>query len=374
VVRRREVPFFNYGALFRTQETEIMSAVRDVMERGAFILQKDLEQFEATLREFLGVKYAYGVADGTNGLILCLHAVGVGAGDEVIVPSHTYVASAAAIHYVGATPRLVDCGPDHLIDVASARAVVNDRTKAIMPVQLNGRTATMEPILDLARQHGLVVVEDAAQALGSKYRGRYAGTFGKAGSFSFYPAKLLGCFGDGGGVVSNDDEVGKRMALLRDHGRDADGQVVAWGTNSRLDNLQAAILSVKFRTFREDLERRRAIARRYHNGLKDLAVLHLPPSPDLEDGHYDVYQNYEVEAERRDELKADLAAKGIRTIVQFGGKAIHQHTALGVDGANLPRTEALYRRALLLPMNTSLSDDDVGYVIECVRGFYGQGR
>jgi dTDP-4-amino-4,6-dideoxygalactose transaminase len=374
VLSSRTVPFFNYRALFLAHEREILAAVRDVMERGAFILQQDLETFEASLREYLGVKYAFGVADGTNALILALRAVGVGAGDEVIVPSHTYVASAAAIHYVGATPRLVECGEDHLIDAASARAAVNDQTKAIMPVQLNGRTVAMEPILQLAEEHGLFIVEDSAQALGSSYRGRFAGTFGSVGTFSFYPAKLLGCFGDGGAVVSNDDDVGRQLALLRDHGRDQNGEVVAWGTNSRLDNLQAAILNVNFKTFSSDLQRRREIARRYDRGLRDIETLRLPPAPDLDDGHFDVYQNYEIEADRRDELKAYLEEQGVRTIVQFGGKALHQHAGLGLSGENLPLTERLYQRALLLPLNTSLLDDDVDYVIERVRAFHEQAR
>lgn len=374
MLSRRQVPFFDYGALFREREEELMSAVRDVMERGAYILQKDLEEFEGALRQYLGVEHAYGVADGTNALMLALRAVGVGPGDEVIVPSHTYVASAAAIHYVGAVPRLVECGSDHLVDVESVREAVNDRTKAVMPVQLNGRTADMESILSLAQDHSLVVVEDAAQALGSRYRGRLAGTFGRAGTFSFYPAKLLGCFGDGGAVVCNDEQTGRALALLRDHGRNADGDVVAWGTNSRLDNLQAAILNVRFKTFPRDLERRRVLARRYQEGLQGVDTLQLPPGPDADEEHFDVFQNYEIEAEERDRLKAYLEGRGVRTIVQFGGKAVHQHTGLGFERVSLPRTEQLYRKALLLPMNTSLGDDDVDYVVDCIRAFYGPNR
>ncbi len=351
-----------------------MAALRDVMERGAYILQRDLEQFEHSLANYLGVSHAYGVADGTNALILALRAADVGSGDEVIVPSHTYVASVAAIHYVGAQPCLVECGADHLIDIASARAAINRRTKAVMPVQLNGRTADMAQIQEFANEHQLLVIEDAAQALGSRYRGRFAGTHGLAGTFSFYPAKLLGCFGDGGAVVTDDDEMARRLGLLRDHGRNADGDVVTWGTNSRLDNLQAAILNVKFKTFQKDLERRRSIARRYESGLGEVDALRLPPGPDSDADRVDVYQNYEIEADERDSLKAYLEERGIRTIVQFGGRAVHQHDALGFEDVHLPRTEALYRRALLLPMNTSLSDEDVDHVIDCVRAFYGVGQ
>lgn len=369
---QRQVPFFNYRALFSAQEKDISAAVVDVMRRGAYILQQDLADFESALRTFLGVKYAFGVADGTNALIIALRAAGIGSGDEVIVPSHTYVASAASIHFVGATPVLVECRDDHLIDPDGVRRAITGRTRAIMPVQLNGRTAQMDEIMGVAREYGLRVIEDAAQGLGSRFRGRFAGTFGDAGTFSFYPAKLLGCFGDGGGVVTNDDAMGERLALLRDHGRDKDGEVVAWGTNSRLDNLQAAILNVKFRTFAADLEKRRRIAALYDEGLRDLADLLLPPAPGADNDHFDVYQNYEIEAGRRDELRAHLERQGVRTIVQFGGKAVHQYPGLGLTGYSLPRTELLYRRALLLPMNTSLSDEDVEYVIGQVRKFYGR--
>lgn len=365
----REVPFFNYPALFKADEDGYMGVIHDVLSRGAYILQKDLEQFEERLKAFLNVKYAFGVADGTNALMLALRAAGIGPGDEVILPSHTYVATAASVHYVGATPVLVECLDDHMIDPESARAAVTERTRAIMPVQLNGRTADMDAIEAIAADHDLKIIEDAAQALGSKYKGRCAGTFGAAGTFSFYPAKLLGCFGDGGAVVTNDDEMGRKLALLRDHGRDEEGEVIAWGTNSRLDNMQAAVLDYKLQRYDEDMRRRREIAARYQAGFADLAQLHLPPAPDDGD-HFDVYQNYEIEADRRDELKVFLKERGVGTIIQFGAKAVHQYP-LGFDGVSLPITERVYRRALLLPMHMALSDEDVDHVIAVIREFYG---
>ncbi len=253
MLTRRQIPFFNYPALFAGQEQELMAMLRDVLGRGAYILQRDLVEFESALRTYLGVKHALGVADGTNALNLALLANGVGPGDEVIVPAHTYIASAASIHFAGATPVLCECGPDHMIDVSSAECAITERTKAIMPVQLNGRTADMDALMRLATSRNLAVVEDAAQALGSRFRGRFAGTFGAAGTFSFYPAKVLGCFGDGGAVVTNDDAIAQRLALLRDHGRNSEGEVVAWGTNSRLDNVQAAVLGFKLKSFDRDL-------------------------------------------------------------------------------------------------------------------------
>ena len=192
------IPFFRYPHVFGQQREEILAAMLRVMDRGAFILQSDLEEFEAALAAYLPVGHAIGVANGTDALIIALRAVGVAAGDEVILPSHTYVASAASVHFAGATPVLVECGADHLIDPASVEAAVTSRTRAIMPVQLNGRTCDMDALQAIADRHHLVIVEDAAQGLGSRYKGRRAGTFGAASGFSFYPAKVLGCFGDGG--------------------------------------------------------------------------------------------------------------------------------------------------------------------------------
>ena len=367
----REIPFFNYQALYQKQKSEILDVLTDVMERGAYILQKDLAEFEQNLKDFLDVKHAFGVGDGTNALLLSLYATGLERGDEVILPSHTYIATAAAIHFAGGTPVLVECGPDHLVDPAAIEDAVTDRTKVIMPVQLNGRTADMDAISAIASKHGLMVVEDAAQALGSKYKGRGAGTFGAAGTFSFYPAKVLGCFGDGGAIVTNDDAVAGRVSLLRDHGRDEDGEVVAWGTNSRLDNIQAAILNLKLKTYPQEMERRREIARMYDNELSGIEQLRLPPGPDSDENHFDVYQNYELQADKRDELKEHLETRGIRTIIQWNGKAVHQFAGLGFDKLSLPVTEEMFRKFLMLPMNTSLTDEDVQYVIEQISDFYG---
>jgi dTDP-4-amino-4,6-dideoxygalactose transaminase len=232
----------------------------------------------------------------------------------------------------------------------------------------------MDHVVKLAREFGLHVIEDAAQALGSKFKGRFAGTFGAAGTFSFYPAKVLGCFGDGGGLVTNDDAVAEKVKLLRDHGRDADGEVIAWGTNCRLDNIQAAVLNFKMKGFLQDLERRRTIASLYNAGLHDVPELMLPPPPNTDSAHHDIFQNYEIEAERRDELKAHLENAGIRTIIQFGGKAVHQFAGLGLENTKLPFTERMYTRLLLLPMNVTISDDDVAYIVATIRNFYGRGK
>jgi len=369
VIERRNVPFFNYPFVFNFEEEQFISIFKDVGQRGAFIMQRDLVDFERHLAEYTGANYALGVANCTDGLHIALRAAGIGPGDEVIFSSHTMVATAAAIHFAGAVPVPVECGPDHLIDPVSVEAAITSKTKAIMPTQLNGRTADMDALQAIADKHGLMIVEDAAQALGSLYKGKAAGTFGIASAISFYPAKNLGSLGDGGAVLTNDEDVYRKMWLLRDHGRDEDGEVVIWGLNSRLDNLQAAFLDFKLGNYREEVNRRRELAALYQAGLRDLKELGLPPAPDSEADHFDVFQNYEIEADRRDDLRAYLKERGIGTLVQWGGKPVHQFKKLGFN-ISLPYTERMFTRCLMLPLNRSLSDEDIEYVCSTIRQFY----
>ena len=365
----RSVPFFNYPHVFTANEEELTRVIQDVARRGAFILQQDLERFEKQLAEFTGAKYALGVANGTDALILALRAADIGAGDEVIFCSHTYVATAASIHFVGATPVPVECGADHMIDPEAVEAAVTSETRAIMPTQLNGRTCDMDALEAIAANHDLLIIEDAAQALGSRFKGRAAGTFGVAGTISFYPAKTLGSLGDGGAVLTNDDRIYDMLYQLRDHGRNRKGEVVCWGLNSRLDNLQAAILDVKLADYECEVKRRREVATLYDTLLGDVEELRLPPTPGSEAGHFDVFQNYEIEADGRDALQAFLRSKGVGTLVQWGGKVVHQMPGLGL-AAKLPYTEKMISRSLMLPMNTSLSDEDVEYVCRGIKAFY----
>ena len=364
------IPFFNYQRAFAGQADNYIEILRDVLSRGAFIQQRDLELFETHFAERLGVRHALGVGNGTDGLLIAFRAAGIESGDEVLIPSHTMVATAAAAVHCGGTPVLVDCGADHLIDVPSAEAAVTSRTRFIVPVHLNGRVADMDAVEAMAARHHLTIIEDAAQALGARYKGRPAGSFGKAAAFSFYPAKILGCFGDGGAVVTNDDEVAHHVRLLRDHGRDQHGETRLWGLNSRLDNLQAAILDFQLKQLTAAIERRRAIAARYEGRLADIGQLVLPPGPESNTDHFDVFQNYELEAERRDALREHLRTNGVGTVVQWGGRAVHQFPALGLH-ASLPATERLFQRCLMLPMNLTLKDDDVDRIASLVRAFYG---
>lgn len=367
-VATRSVPFFNFPGLYREHRAKFIEIFDDVCSRGGFILQRDVAEFEASLARFIGVRHVVGVADCTNAMLLGLRAMGIGAGDEVILPSHTFIATAQAIHYAGATPVPVDFDDDRLLDPVAVEAAITPRTRAIMVVQLNGRIADMDGLQAVADRHGLPIVEDAAQALGATFRGRGAGAFGRFGAFSFYPSKLLGGVGDGGALVTDDEALAAEVRRMRNHGANEAKVIEAWGTNSRLDNVHAAILNFKLTQLPREIERRRDIAARYHRDLGDIDALRLPPAP-VAGERYDCFQNFEMECERRDALKEHLAALGIGTLIQWGGVPVHHMRFLGFT-QNLPRTDRFFERCLMLPMNHMLSDDDVAHVIAGVRSFY----
>lgn len=365
----RKVPFFVYADVYRDDADDIQKLVADVGNRGAFILQKDVEELEKNISAYLGIKHVLGVANATDALYMICRASGIGSGDEVIFCTHTMVATAAGIHFSGATPVPVETGWDHQMDPKAIEKAITGKTKAIMPTQLNGRCADMDAILDIADQYGLSILEDSAQAFGAKYKGRCAGSFGRGGVISFYPAKTLGCLGDGGCIITNNDEVYEKCRLYRDHGRIDTLEVVCWCLNSRLDNLQAAILNHKLTKYDTLIARRREIAQMYQDRLGDLEQLVLPPAPNGDPDRFDIFQNYEIEATNRDTLKSYLSNNGIGTLIQWGGKAVHEMKKLGFT-QSLPFTEELFTRMLMLPMNTSLSDEDVEYVCSIIKKFY----
>ena len=256
-----------------------------------------------------------------------------------------------------------------MIDPEAVESAVTQRTRAILPTQLNGRTADMQALEVIAKRHNLVIIEDAAQALGSRFQGRAAGSFGLASAISFFPAKTLGCLGDGGAVLTNDDDVYERVVQLRDHGRGSDGEIMSWGLNSRLDNLQAAILDFRLASYDTTVERRRSLAGLYQDRLERLESETAAGARRNDPDHFDVFQNYEIEAERRDELRAFLKSRHIGSALPWGGKAVHQWPRLGFT-VRLPFTERLFERVLLLPLNLSLTHHDVHYICDTIEEFY----
>ncbi len=375
-----KVPFVDVPKQYQIIKEEVLKTIDDVLSRGDLILRKDVEEFEKNMAVFVGTKYAVGLNSGTDAMFLSLKALGIGPGDEVITVSHTFVASIAVIVNVGAKPILVDVKEDFTMDVDKLEAAITEKTKAVIPVYLNGRMCEMDRLMEIVKSHNLIVIEDAAQALGAKYQGKMAGSFGLAGSFSLYPFKVLGCFGDGGVLTTDDENLAEKVRLLRDHGQKTPApeqarygagktEIVCFGFNSRLDNIQAAILNLKFKYLLQYIERRRKIALLYQKGLADVKGVKLPPSPDSDERYFDNFQNYVLTAEKRDELYNFLKEKGVETLIK-DPIANHKQPGLGLSHFNLPYTERLAEQVISLPMYPELNQEQIEYVIECVRSFY----
>lgn len=369
------VPFFDWKALYAERADEFARIMHETASEGGFILQAAVDEFEAGLARYLGVKHVVGVSDCTNAMLLGLRASWLEPRSEVIMPGHGFIAAAQAIHFAGGTVVPVDlCEDDWLIDPQAIRDAITPRTRAILVVHVNGRVCRMDEVREIAAEYDLAIYEDAAQALGARLDGTPAGCFGAWGAFSFYPSKSLGCFGDAGALVTNDDEIAETVRAMRNHGAGRDKVIPRdceiWGGNARLDNIHAAILAYKLTYYDEAIARRREIAARYHEAFADIAELDLPPGPDVGGGRFDIFQNYELCCDLREELRAHLTASGVGTIIQWGGVGIHQFRNLGFD-QKLPMTDRFFARSLLLPMNHLLSDGQVEHVISSVRGFFG---
>jgi dTDP-4-amino-4,6-dideoxygalactose transaminase len=349
---------------------EIDAAYFDVMSRGELIDRGHLKSFERNLAAFVGTKYAVGLNSGYDALHLSLRAAGIGAGDEVIVPAHTFVASASAIVNVGAKPVLVDVGKDFNINCDQIEEAVTPRTRGIMPVHLNGYMADMVRVMEIAAMHNLVVVEDACQSLGSSMQGKKAGSWGLTGCWSFYPFKILGAYGDAGAITTDDPEVALFATRMRYNGEDRQtGEYHGHGFTCILDNLQAAFLDVKLRHLPDWIVRRTEIAARYRAGLSDIPDLLLPHYDDPRRDH--VYQNYVVRARQGNDFSKYLQANGVEVLTQFR-KPYYRHEALKLEDRGFPETEALSREVCSLPMNVEITDQEVDYVISAVRRFYGK--
>jgi dTDP-4-amino-4,6-dideoxygalactose transaminase len=365
----RKVPFVEPAKVYRMIKDELDAAYFDCMSKGELIDRVHLRNFEENLARFVGTKYAVGLNSGYDALQMSLRAAGIGAGDEVIVPAHTFVATCSAVVNVNATPVLVDVGKDFNIDVDGIEAAVTSRTRAIIAVHLSGYMADMPRIMKIAEKHGFVVVEDACQSLGSSIEGRMAGSIGLTGCWSFYPFKILGGYGDGGAITTDDPEVAVFARRMRYNGEDREtGEYHGHGFTCLLDNLQAAFLDVKLRHLPAWIVRRKAVAEMYRRGLSDIPDLLLP--------HYDrpafdhVYQNYTVRAKQGNEFSEYLKRNGIEVLTQFR-KPYYRHRALNLLDRGFPETEALSREVCSLPMNVELADEEIDYVIRTVRSFYG---
>jgi dTDP-4-amino-4,6-dideoxygalactose transaminase len=367
-----KVPFVNYPLQYNNIKKEVLAKFEENFQKGDMIYRKDVQDFEKNIAKFSGAKYGIGTDSCTGAMFIALKALGIGPGDEVITVGHTYVATIDVIVNCGAKPVLIDVGPDYNMNPDLIEPAITKRTKAIMPVHLNGRACQMDKIMAIARKHKLYVVEDAAQALGVVYKGKKAGSFGNVGCISFYPAKMLGCYGEAGIALTSDKKLATKMYLLRDHGelppyldKSRTHKIYLWGFNTILDNIQAAVLNIKFKYFPGWIKRRREIAKRYISGLRDVKGITLP-----EFGAGDAFQNFVIRAKKRDGLFDYLKENGVETLVSWRTPNHKQKALKEINGFKLPFTETLSKEVLSLPMYPELTDGQVDYAIACVRAFY----
>lgn len=354
---------------YRKIKPEIDSAVLKVMESGQFILGKEVGEFECQIAGYLGVRYAVGCASGTDALQVAMMALGIGPGDEVITTPFTFVATTETIVLLGAKPVYVDIDPKTFnIDPGKIEAAITSKTKAIIPIHLYGQAADMDPILEIAKRHGLKVIEDAAQAMGASYKGKKVCSFGDVGCISYFPSKNLGAFGDAGMVVTNDVELGERMRMIIAHGSKEKYYHEVLGVNSRLDTLQATILSVKLHHLEAWNSARQRSAGRYDELLRGTPVR----TPYVSPVSQHIFHQYTIRAFRRDALVAYLKARGIPHAIYYP-VPLHLQKAFTVAGykqGDFPETERACEEVLSLPMHTELTDEHLVYITGAVKEFY----
>ena len=368
----RHVPLLDLRAQYDTIRGEVQAAVNRVMESQYFILGDEVQKLEQAIAQYSNSRYGVGCASGSDALTLAMMALGIQPGDEVATVSFTFFATAGSIHLLGAVPVFVDVDEQTFnIDTAQLAEVLKKRPKvrAIMPVHLFGGCTDMDPILALAKEHGVAVIEDAAQAIGAEYKGRRAGSMGELGCFSFFPSKNLGGFGDGGMLTSDDEALAAKLKVLRMHGRTGKYIHEVVGVNSRLDALQAAILGVKLGHLDSWTEGRRKNADIYRELLTGALVI-APVPADYQTRH--IYNQFVIRCPRRDELQAYLRECGIGTEVYYP-LPLHLQTcfaSLGYRAGDLPVSERLSGEVLALPIHSELSREDIAYVCEKIHSFY----
>ena len=363
------IPYVNLGKQFAEDKAQLMPLIEATLTSGMHVGGPEIEALESEIAVYVGTRHAVTLNSGTDALIFGMIAAGVKPGDEVITPPNSFVASTAAIVRAGATPVFADVRDDGLLDPEAVAAAVTPRTTAIMPVHLWGGICDMEALWAIAERHGLVIVEDAAQAMGTRFRNRRAGSLGAAGCFSAHPLKIFNALGDAGFVTTDSDDIAARIRLLRNHGLANRDTVTEFGYVSRLNSLQATVLRFRLSRLDEMIERRRANARLYHELLRGVPI-RLPKEKPYE---FHTFVNFVSQCDRRDELQNHLAQKGVQTVVHYN-TPIHLQPAaesLGCQPGRFPVTERLSRTILALPANQMLSADDVKYVSTEIRSFLG---
>lgn len=364
-----KIPFVSFEPMHNEIREELNIAYNRVMDSNCFIKGVECEDFEQEFAEYCNAKHCIGVANGLDALYLILRALDINNGDEVIVPSNTYIASALAVSYTGATPIFVEpILETYNINPDLIEAKITERTKAIIAVHLQGRASDMDAINQIAEKYNLYVIEDAAQAHGTSYKGKKVGTLGHAAGFSFYPGKNLGAFGDGGCVITNDKFIADKVRALGNYGSDHKYHHIYKGTNSRLDELQSAFLRVKLKKLDSWNGYRKDVAQKYFKGITN-PLIHLPLEPTSEYDH--IYHVFVIRCDKRDELELYLSNRGIGTVKHYP-VPMHLQEAyadLGLKRGALPIAEKISETVLSIPMYYGIKDDEIQYVIECLNSF-----
>lgn len=362
-----KVPYVDLPAQYSGIKTDVLKSISALLDSGMFILGDEVKRFEESFAKICNTKFAVGVANGTDSLVLSLKALGIGSGDEVITVSHSYLASASSIALAGATPVLVDVDESYNMNADELRKNINSNTKAIIVVHLTGMPANMDEIMSVAKEYNVPIIEDAAQAVGAKYKGKAVGSLGKLGSFSLHPLKNLAAAGDAGIITTNDEDIYNWLIKARNHGLKSRDELEFWSFNSRLDALQAAILNSKLPKLNQWNIRRREIANRYINELKNLVG-----TPDYSSDFEPVFHAFVITTEQRDELQEFLAQEGVDTKIHYPIPIHLQEGAKGAVWTNLEMTEKLVKTILSLPVYPELTDEQVTYVIDCIKRYFNK--
>ena len=367
-----KIPYINLAGQHAAIKDQLLAAIERVIDHGQFVLGPEVQEFESRFAQFCKVKYAIGVGNGTDAIILALKALGIGPGDEVISVSNTFISTISSIALVGAKPVLVDVRGDYNIDPELIEKAITKNTKAILPVHLTGRPADMDSIMGIAEKHGLKVIEDCAQAVGAEYKGKRVGTFGDIGCFSLHPLKTLNACGDGGVIVTNDEQAYEMLRALRNNGMKGRDECIVWSSNSRLDSIQAAMLLVKLDHFEKWTEKRIENAKFYKEAFSKSNVVRFPVDQPHEKG---VYHTFVIQADGRDALSSFLAEKGIGTKIHYSVPVHLQPAArhLGYKKGDLPMTEQQSENILSLPVHPELRHEDLKYIVQSIEEFY-KGR
>ena len=361
------IPYVNFQSQWKEEKDDLLPIIEKVLSSGQYIGGEELDKFEANIAKLCGVKYATGLNSGTDALIFALHLSGIGKGDEVITPPNSFISSTSSIINVGATPVFVDVLPDQNIDPSKIEEAITKNTKAIMPVHLTGRICDMESIMDIAVRNNLVVIEDAAQAIGSQYKGQTSGSIGFIGCFSTHPLKNLNACGDAGFLTTNDENIYNQSKTLRNHGMANRNIVNHFGTVSRMDNLQAAILNYRLSKLEYVTQRRRDNAEVYFDEI-NMVGMYIPEEKTYE---YNTYHTFVVQTEHRDKLKEYLFSNGIDTAIHYP-IPIHLQPAsknLGYKEGDFHITEKQSKQILTLPINQFLSEVDLERIISVINQF-----